>query len=89
MHGLLKKLIQESILVVTLVNDLYIFGHTSFLSSTLLMTKQDAHILYTKYSFSITLIRDCVIKCAKTHVVIDQMKKISDAVISSKTDGQS
>jgi len=45
--------------------------------------------LYTKYPFSITLIRDYVIKCAKTHVVIDQMKKISDAVISSNTDGQS
>ena len=53
------------------------------------MTKQDAHILYTKYPFSITLIRDYVIKCAKTHIVINQMKKMNDAVISSNTEGQS
>jgi hypothetical protein len=89
MHGLLRKLIQESILVVTLVNDLYIFGHTSFLSSALLMTKHDAHTLYTKYPFSITLIRDCVIKCAKTHVVINQMKKMNDAVLVANKNEQS
>jgi hypothetical protein len=70
------------------VHGLYIFGHTNFVSCTLLMTNLDAHTLYTQYPFSITLTRDYVIKCAKTHVVINQMKKMNDAVISSNTDGQ-
>ena len=71
------------------VHGLYIFGHTTFVSCTLLMSNLDAHTLYAQYPFSITLIRDYVITCAKTHVVINQMKKTNDAEISANTDGQS
>ena len=53
------------------------------------MTNLDAHTLYTQYPFSITLIRDYAITYAKTHVVINQMKKMNDAVISANTDEQS
>ena len=71
------------------VHGLYILDILPFVSCTLLMSNLDAHTLYAQYPFSITLLRDYVITGAKTHVVINQMKKTNDAKISANTDGQS
>ena len=52
------------------VTDIYKYCNVQFVSCTILVNKLESHDIYKDYPFTATLIRDHILKCGKSQIVI-------------------